>query len=158
VDDRTIIGLPGLTAALYRHALDRPLKMRVLRGNQELVLNVPVLEHQDELDQLADKPDFQKNLVAKLGIFATDITDALREALPALRSETGVVVVAQAAGPTPISLDLQTGDLIRAFNRTPIGSLQQLRAALDVLKTGDPVVLQVERDGKLRYIAGEMDQ
>ena len=158
VDDRTIIGLPGLTAALYRHALDRPLKMRVLRGNQELVLNVPVLEHQDELDQLADKPDFQKNLVAKLGIFATDITDALREALPALRSETGVVVVAQAAGPTPISLDLQTGDLIRAFNRTPIGSLQQLRAALEVLKTGDPVVLQVERDGKLRYIAGEMDQ
>jgi serine protease Do len=158
VDDRTILGLPGLTAALYRHALDKPLKMRVMRGNQELVLFVPVLEHQDELDQLADKPDFQKNLVAKLGVFATDITDSLRQLLPTLSEETGVVVVAQAAGPAPVSLELQTGDVIRALNRGPIVSLQQLRTALDALKPGDPVVLQVERDEKLRYIAGEVDQ
>lgn len=158
VDERSIIGLPGLMAALYRHALDKPLKMRVLRGNQEMVLTIPVLEHQDEFDQLADAPDFQKNLVPKLGIFATEITDKLRELLPVLGDETGVVVVAQAAGPVPVSLDLQTGDLIRALNRQPIDSLQRLRTSLDALKPGDPVVLQVERSGKLRYLAGEMEQ
>jgi serine protease Do len=158
IDDRTSIGLPGLTAALYRHALDRPLKMRVLRGNQEVALTIPVLEHQDEFDQLADTPDFQKNLVTKLGIFATDITEKLRELLPALEEETGVVVVAQAAGPAPVSLELQTGDIIRALNRIPVASLQQLRSGVDALKPGDPVVLQVERAGKLRYLATEMEQ
>jgi len=158
VDDRAILGLPGLTGALYRHPLDKPLEMRVLRGNKEILLFVPVLEHHDELDQLADTPNFQKNLVAKLGIFATDLSPKLRQSLPSLRSESGVVVVAQAAGPSPVSLDLETGDVICALNRNPIQSLEQLRTALDAIKTGDPVVLQIERDGKLRYTATEMDQ
>ena len=157
-DDRAILGLPGLTGALYRHPLDRPLEMRVLRGNKEILLFVPVLEHHDELDQLADAPDFQKNLVAKLGIFATDLSAKLRQSLPSLRSESGVVVVAQAAGTAPVSADLRTGDVICALNRSPIVSLQQLRTALDAIKTGDPVVLQIERDGVLRYTATEMDQ
>lgn len=157
VDDRAIFGLPRLTAALYRHALDQPLKMRVLRGNKEIVLFIPVLEHHDELDQLADAPDFQKNLVPTLGIFAADLSDALRRLVPTLRSQSGVVVVAQAAGPAPVSVDLQTGDVIRALNRTPIDSLQHLRTALEALKTGDPVVLQIEREGSLSYVTSEMD-
>jgi hypothetical protein len=48
---------------------------------------------------------------------------------------------------------LAQGDVVVAVNRTRIGGLAELRAALDVLKPGDPVVLQLERDGGLMYLA-----
>jgi S1-C subfamily serine protease len=36
-------------------------------------------------------------------------------------------------------------------------SVEQLRSALHQLKPGDPVVLQIERQGKLQYVAFDME-
>jgi serine protease Do len=52
---------------------------------------------------------------------------------------------------------LQTGDIIHRLNTTPIDSMDTLRTALASLKTGDPVVLQVERDGGLMYVSFEIE-
>jgi S1-C subfamily serine protease len=38
-------------------------------------------------------------------------------------------------------------------NQTPVNNLSQLRIALDGLRPGDPVVLQLERRGALMYLA-----
>jgi hypothetical protein len=35
--------------------------------------------------------------------------------------------------------------------------LSELRRAMERLKPGDPAVLQIERDGQLRYLAFEME-
>ena len=52
---------------------------------------------------------------------------------------------------------LQTGDIIHQLNTTPIESMEALRTAIGSLKTGDAVVLQVERDGGLQYVSFEME-
>ena len=52
---------------------------------------------------------------------------------------------------------LQAGDIIHQLNTTSIDSMDTLRAAVSALKTGDPVVLQVERDGGLLYVSFEME-
>ena len=67
---------------------------------------------------------------------------------------SGVVVASTVAG----AIDardggLAAGDVVYAVNRTPVAGLTELRAALDGLKTGDPVVLQLERRGELMYLA-----
>jgi serine protease Do len=54
VDGRPILGLPGLTAALYLHAPDEAVRMEILRGNEKVLLVVPALQSHDEADQLAD--------------------------------------------------------------------------------------------------------
>ena len=41
---------------------------------------------------------------------------------------------------------------IYAVNRTPVAGIAELRTLLDGLKTGDPVVLQLERRGELMYL------
>ena len=41
VDGRPILGLPGLTAALYLHAPDEAVRMEILRGNEKILLEVP---------------------------------------------------------------------------------------------------------------------
>src|SRR5260370_35021983 len=63
------------------------------------------------------------------------------------RSKSGIVVVAQGGGPNAVDTGLQPGDIIRALAHTPLQSVSQLRETLRTFKSGDPVVVQVERDG-----------
>jgi S1-C subfamily serine protease len=48
---------------------------------------------------------------------------------------------------------LAPGDVIHAVNGHWVSDLPALRKAIDAVKTGDAVVLQVERRGALRYVA-----
>lgn len=52
---------------------------------------------------------------------------------------------------------LLPGDVVRSLNRDLVASLPEFRAAVDVLAPGAPVVLQIERQGRLRYLAFEME-
>jgi S1-C subfamily serine protease len=52
---------------------------------------------------------------------------------------------------------LQAGDVIHQLNTMPIDTTQTLRGAVDKLKSGDPVVLQIERDGGLMFVSFEME-
>ncbi|MET0556636.1 MAG: PDZ domain-containing protein, partial [Vicinamibacteria bacterium] len=66
----------------------------------------------------------------------------------------GVVIAAadaRAAG------RLQPGDVVDALNTGLVKDVAGLRDALAALEPGAPVVLQVEREGELRYVAVEPD-
>jgi S1-C subfamily serine protease len=52
---------------------------------------------------------------------------------------------------------LQAGDVIHQLNSTVIDSVSALRAAAAALKPGDPVAMQVERDGGLMYVSFEIE-
>lgn len=156
VDGRPILGLPGLTAALYLHPPDEVLRLEVLRGNEKIALNVPALQYHDKADQLADFID-PNNRIGRLGIYVMDFDDRLRAAMPDVRILSGVVVLGQSLDLNALTGNLHAGDIIHAVNRIPIQSTEQLRAALRQLKPGDPVVLRVERQGQLQYIDFEME-
>jgi serine protease Do len=156
-DDRRIETLPQLSSALYLHRLDQVLKLEILRGDQKKTLYVPAIEHRDQMDQLFDSADPEKNLVPRLGILAIDLTSELRNQIGTLRIPSGVIVLGRAADLILPDTGLQTGDVIHALNTTPITSMDALRAAVLSLKTGDPVVLQVERSDGLSYLSFEME-
>jgi S1-C subfamily serine protease len=48
---------------------------------------------------------------------------------------------------------LAAGDIVYAVNRRPVAGLSELRVALDAMKPGDPVVLQLQRRSELMYLA-----
>jgi serine protease Do len=156
-DDRHVETLPQLTSALYLHRLDQVLKLEILRGDQKKTLYVPAIEHRDQMDQLFDAADPEKNLIPRLGILGIDLTDELRAKIGTLRIPSGVIVLGRAADLILPDTGLQTGDIIHALNTTHITSMDTLRAALLTLKTGDPVVLQVERSDGLTYLSFEME-
>jgi serine protease Do len=156
-DERRIETLPQLSSALYLHRLDQVLKLEILRGNQKKTLYVPAIEHRDQMDQLFDAADADKNLVPRIGILAIDLTPGLRDKIGALRIPSGVIVLGRAAELITPDTGLQTGDVIHSLNTTPIPDMATLRAALLTLKTGDPVVIQVERSDGLSYLSFEME-
>ncbi|MGA2347108.1 MAG: PDZ domain-containing protein, partial [Candidatus Sulfotelmatobacter sp.] len=92
----------------------------------------------------------------RLGVLAIDITDDLRSRL-SLRNPTGVIVVGRAADLILPDTGLEAGDIIHQLNSTPVDSVDSLRTLVAGLKKGDPVVLQVERDGGLLFVSFEME-
>ena len=118
VDTHPIMGLPGLTAALYLHPPDEELTVVVLRGSQTISLSVPALEHRDEMDQLANLVD-PRNRIGGLGIFAVDFKPQL-PSVADIRFHSGVVVVALTPGPDTQSRSFQAGDVIHSLNNTPV--------------------------------------
>jgi serine protease Do len=156
-DDRRIETLPQLSSALYLHRLDEVLKLEILRGNKKSTLYIPAIEHRDQMDQLFDTADPEKNLVPRFGILAIDLTPDLRARVGSLRIPSGVIVLGRAADLILQDTGLQTGDIIHALNTTPVPDLATLRAAVSNLKTGDSVVIQVERSDGLTYLSFEME-
>lgn len=156
-DDRRIETLPGLSSALYLHRLDKVLKLEILRGDDRQTLYIPAIEQHDPMDQLFDKADPEKSLIPRLGILGVDLTPDLRSQVGALRINSGVIVLGRAADLITPETGLQTGDVIHALNTTPITSTDDLRKTISALKTGDPVVLQVERSDGLTYLSFEME-
>jgi serine protease Do len=156
-DERRIETLPSLSSALYLHRLDQVLKLEILRGEDRKTLYIPAIEQRDPMDQLFDAADPEKSLVQRLGILAVDFTGELHKQVASLRIPSGVIVLGRAADLITPETGLQTGDVIHALNTTPITSMDALRSAVLALKTGDPVVLQVERSDGLTYLSFEME-
>jgi serine protease Do len=153
VDSQRVAGLPDFARALYRHSPDELVRLDVLRGDKEVPLTVPALQHENKPDDLADLIDPQ-NLIGRLGVFVHDLDDRVRDVLPAdVRIRSGVIVVAQSSELNSYTSSLRAGDILHTLNQTPISSVHQLQSLLQEMNSGQAVVVQVERAGRLQYIA-----
>jgi serine protease Do len=158
VDDRTVDNLPILGLMMLSRGPGQRIKVDVLRGTDKLSFEVQTIEHAHDVDQLADLVDPEKSLVSKLGVLGIEISGKIAQLLgDELREPSGVVVAARAAGTGAVNNSLKTGDVIHALNGAAITTLAGLRSALDNIKPDSPVVLQIERDGKMMYIAFQME-
>ena len=157
IDDRPIGSLPEFMTALYLHPPDQVIKIDVLRATSRMSFNIPVTMYHDKVADLGDIPDLEKRLIRRLNIFVTDLNGSIRPWLRDTRSDSGIVVVAQTTGPSSVHTRLATGDIVRAIDGTPLESISQLQTMVRNFKPGDPVVLQIERNGKLQYLAFEME-
>jgi serine protease Do len=139
---------------LYRRAVGDAITLDVQRGDLTWKVPVSIAERHDPLGDLAAAIDPRENLVPRLGVLAVNLDQRIAAMLPTARRQSGVVI----ASTVPGAIDsrdggLAPGDIVYAVNRTVITGLDGLRAALDGLKVGDPVVLQLERDGELMFLA-----
>ena len=115
---------------------------------------VRVTEHEHDVDRVIDLVDPAKDLVPQLGILGLEIDSEISKMFPELRRGPGVIVVARAATAGPAS-GLQSGDVIHSVNGITVIGLDGLRSAVEKLKPNDPVAIQIERQGKLMYLAFE---
>jgi serine protease Do len=100
----------------------------------------------------------ERNLVPRLGVLALDLDERVLALMPRLRARAGVVVAAGRADAPFEDEELQPGDVIYTLNGQPVLTVEALRRQLDGLKSADPVVLQVERDGELLYVVVEPEE
>jgi S1-C subfamily serine protease len=73
------------------------------------------------------------------------------------RSKQGVVVAGTVDYNPQIETSLAVGDVICSVNQRAIASVSEFRSAFDHMKSGDPIVLQVERQGAYSFVSFEME-
>jgi len=157
MDGVAITGLPRFEVELSFRVAEGKAKLQVLRGEDKLDLDVAVVERPHQFDKLADRVDPERNRVAGLGIIGIEIDKEISGLVSDLRNPVGVIVAARTSEPGVSDAGLIPGDVIHAVNRVPVVTLQGLRDALKVLHSGDPVALQIERDGRISYLAFEIE-
>jgi len=151
IDGKGADNLPYVAFHLLSRNEGEKVHLEVLRSKQQMSFDVALKEHAHEMDQVSALADPEKNLVPQMGILGVEIDRKIASMIEDLRDPYGIIVAARAAG-AAAEIPLTTGDVIRSLNGEPMNTLDKLRAALQALPPGAPIVLQIQRDGKLQFV------
>jgi serine protease Do len=151
VDGKPMENARQFDVTLYARKPGSTVNIEVGRGLKRLTLPVPVVERRDEADRFRDLVTPEENLISRLGILGLDLTPELARMVPGIRDPHGVAVAgvapdAQGAeGPLP-------GDVIYAVNGERVRTLADLRTAIAGIAADSTAVIQVGRQGQLRFL------
>jgi serine protease Do len=157
IDGRMAESIPYLSFRLMSVNDGEKVHLEVLRGQEKLAFDVPVIVRQDNLDQISALADPEKNLVRPLGILGIEIDKKVAAMASDLRDPFGIIVAARSSDASG-EIPLAAGDVIRTLNGEPMTTLDRLRTTLANLKPGTAIVLQIQRDEKLMYISFTLEQ
>ena len=157
LDDRPVQSARQFNEAIYRRNAGEKVRLNVQRGQEIISLTGEVDSHLTPADPLSIVGTLEANLVSRLGIFCIEIDKKVAEAMPNLRTQYGLVVVARSSESQSTFLDFKAGDVIHELNNFPIASLDLFRERINQFHRGDAVALQIERHGVLRYTAFEIE-
>ena len=154
VDTRPISNARQLHDYLYGRHNGEKIRLEILRGTEKLPVVVAIAEKEEEADALLDLVSPENNTISKLGIIGIEVGPKIASLVSELRKPYGVVVAARSADSSQARTgSLQVGDVIYALNTKKIETIESLRAELDHLGADDPLILQIERDGKLLFLS-----
>ena len=134
------------------------VELVVSRDNQRFKVIVQVITDEDRESYLAALLDKQQKFVPELGIMVLETTDEIKQILPQMRKERGFIVTALLGGSTSSAGGFSPGDIIYSINRTPLYSYELLDESISKLNDGDPVVIEVERGGRLFFLSFEFEK
>ncbi len=152
LDGKVVENARQFNVNLYQRRLGDTLTLEILRGGEKKTVSTRVVERYDDVHDFLGKLDPSRHNIPKLGIMALDVDREIHEVMPILRWEEGVIVVALSAERL-FGFKFRPGDVIHSLNGSEINNLRELQRELKKWRTGDVVVMQVEREGELRYAA-----
>lgn len=117
-----------------------------------MMFSVSLVESTNDLDTVAALTQSEKSRVSQLGVIAMDINPQVADKLAGLRIASGVLVVARDVD-SAANVSLQAGDIIHTMNGAAVKSVEELRSSLKRSAANTPIVLQIERSGKLMFVA-----
>ncbi len=149
--------LPKYTAFLYVHKRGSPIRDGCVARRQAVTVSVTPVNAPPQVDNLSDLIKPEKDLIAPLGIFVMDLKHSEVGAMLNLRSDTGVLVIGLLGGEPAIAADLSVWGCDSRCERHAPGGLAAVAADSRGVEPGDAVVLEVERQSVLQYVAFEME-
>jgi len=141
--------------AVSLNAPGSKVTLEIARAGKNHTIPVEVVEKPDH-ERFTAMASRAENLVTEFGIFGLDVNDDVLQEYPDLRKKKGVMVASRNADGPILEEEFKTGDVIYSVNDRPVTGIESLRQIIKKLHSGDPVAVQVERGGHLRYLAFEL--
>jgi serine protease Do len=164
-DGKPIPDMRHLPRIVAETAIDKNAKVTVWRKRKEVSLDVKVGELKEEQQQAAlpqkdTPPAPPEGSVQVLGLKLADVTPDLRERYT-LHDDSGSVVVTDvAANSTAAEKGVKAGDVIVEAAQEEVKTAAQIGSLVDQAKKAGrkSVLLLVDRQGDLRFVALKIDQ
>jgi len=145
-DGKEVKDSGDLPIIVARTAVDKKVRMKVVREKKEVVLGVAVGELKDE-EVVASAPE-----KGELGLTVQRLTPQIAESLGLEKSE-GVVVSAVESGSAADEAGIRRGDVLMEIDRRPIRNLDEYRKSIAAIKKGRGVLFLVRRGESTLFLA-----
>jgi serine protease Do len=156
VDGNAVDSLAQYATSFYTKRAEDRMELTILRGVHSFTTKATIQKGDGDPDDLLDQIDMQTSMLQQLGVVAVTLNEKTLRTAPGLRSRAGVLVAGRIAQ-SEVRTGLGAGDLIRSVNGTSVQTVETLRSLLQTYRSGESVVLQIERHGKLRYLSFDND-
>jgi serine protease Do len=158
VDNRPMRDTRELALVLFRKRPGEVVRLGLISDGQPRSVDVKVTESRRDAASLIDPANAEQYVVPRLGALAMPIDDKLAQAIGGQRLKGGVLVVARTFGTAADEVNIKPGDIIYAANHTRVDSTDALKSFMLGLKSGDAVVLQIERSGQLEFLSFRFEE
>jgi serine protease Do len=145
-DGKEIKDSGDLPIIVARTAVDKKVRMKVLRDKKEVALTVSVGELKEE-EVAATVPE-----KGELGMTVQRLTPQIAESL-GLEKADGVVVTAVEPGSAADEAGIRRGDVIVEIDRKPIRSLDEYKKSIAGIRKGKGVLFLVRRGESTLFLA-----
>jgi serine protease Do len=153
VQGRPVRNVRQFSNSLFRSEIGEKLTMEVVRGGQTINLQAPLEEHQDVAELIAEQVKEKASPIPQLGVLVIPMDETTAELVPEPRYKSGAIVAATLQTSSSFQEELEPGDIILGVNGKFTGSsIDAIKQILDGLPDGSPLVVQVQREGLLRYL------
>jgi serine protease Do len=142
---------------VYRHSPGDKITLELNRSGKTERVTVSVAERAGDPERFMDMVRADRNLISRLGILAVDIDGQVEQMLSGLRRPGGVLVAARAVDAASSESGLLAGDIILGVNGEPVTNLAALRRVITAFNPGAACVLQIQRGGRLMFVAFEIE-
>jgi serine protease Do len=152
VKGRPVTNLRQFSNSLFRSEIGEKLELEVVRASERIKLEAALQEPNRDGDALLDQMKERAVPVARIGILAVPLDSETAPLISEPRHEAGAIVAARLQTSFIFQEELEPGDVIFGLNGQPVGSVEALKGLVNSLPEGSPLVLQVQRQGILRYL------
>ena len=133
----------------------KPVILDLQRASRVVSVSIAPAFYPDEPSTIEDVIRPAQDTVGRLGVVAVNYGQKLRGLYPDARGSDGVVIAAMSQGIERDTWKLYPGDIVHAVNGLAIHGVEDLRTRLIEIPPDEPIVLQLEREGRFRYITVE---
>lgn len=131
----------------------KPVMLDLQRASHVISVPITPVFDPDEPSSVEDIISPAQDTIGRLGVVAVSYGEKLRSLYPDARGSDGVVIAAMSEGIERGAWKLYPGDIVHGVNGLTIHNVEDLRTRLNEISPDEPVVLQLERDGRFKYIA-----
>jgi serine protease Do len=157
-DGRPMRDTKQFALIMFRKRPGETVHLAILSGTATRELDVAVAQSPRDASSLLNPADTDQDLIPRLGALVLPLTPELAGQLGSQRESGGLLVVARTFSAAAEEVNLKTGDILYYANKTKLDSVTVLKNFMGGLKSGDPVVLQIERDGLLTFLSFRFEE
>jgi serine protease Do len=157
-DGKPIRDTKQFALIMFRKHPGENVHLALVSGTENKELNVAVQHSPRDTTSLFNPADTEQDLIPRLGALVIPITPELAGQMGSQRMSGGLLVVARTFGAAAAEVSLKAGDIVYFANDHKLDSVADLRSFMQGLKSGDPVVLQIERDNLLSFLSFRFEE